>query len=157
MVSVALVGLVDQRGWLLMQERDEHAPVDPDRWSLVGGGVEPGESGAAAARRELEEETTLVRDDLRPLGTLDVACAVHGQDRVELFTARTSATDADIDCREGRQIVFVAPDEIAGLDLTDATRALFPLVLAAHAEERTPDRTAVTHVSRPRDDDRRTE
>ena len=134
MVDVVLVGLVDRRGWLLLQERDEHAPVDPDRWSLVGGGVEPGESGAAAARRELEEETTLVRDDLRPLGAREVACSLHGRDRVELFTARTSASDAEIDCREGRQIVFVAPKQIARLDLTEATRALFPVVLAAHAQ-----------------------
>jgi len=124
---------VDQRGWLLLQERDEHAPVDPERWSLVGGGIEPGESGPAAARRELEEETTLVHDDLQALGEHVLACSVHGQDHVALFTARTTATDADVDCREGRRIVFVAPDAIEGLDLTGTTRALYPLVLAAHA------------------------
>jgi hypothetical protein len=39
-------------------------------------------------------------------------------------------TDADVVCTEGRQIVFVAPERIAALDLTDATRALVPLVLA---------------------------
>jgi len=55
MTLVALIGLVDQRGWVLLQERDEHAPVDPDRWSLVGGGVEPGECPTAAAHRELAE------------------------------------------------------------------------------------------------------
>ena len=32
---VALVGLFNAHGWLLLQERDEHAPVDPDTWSLV--------------------------------------------------------------------------------------------------------------------------
>jgi 8-oxo-dGTP pyrophosphatase MutT (NUDIX family) len=124
---------VDQRGWLLLQERDEHAPVDPEKWSLVGGGVEPGESAPVAARRELEEETTLVHDDLRPLGEHVLACSVHGEDRFALFTARTTATGADVECREGRRIVFVAPDAVAGLDLTEATRALYPLVLAASA------------------------
>jgi hypothetical protein len=29
--DVALVGLIDSRGWLLLQERDDRAPVDPDR------------------------------------------------------------------------------------------------------------------------------
>jgi len=29
--EVAVVGLVDERGWLLLQERDEHARVDADR------------------------------------------------------------------------------------------------------------------------------
>ena len=61
---VALVGLVDSRGWLLLQERDEHAPVDPKKWGLVGGGVEPDEAPATAASRELAEETGIVCDDL---------------------------------------------------------------------------------------------
>lgn len=130
---VALVGLLDSRGWLLLQERDEHAPVDPDKWSLVGGGVEPGETPAAAARRELAEETGIRCDDLVARGSFLLPCEVHGQDHVELFTATTPLTDADVECREGRQIVFVDPRAIDELDLTDATRALLPTVLAAHS------------------------
>ena len=67
---IAAVVLVDARGWLLLQERDEHAPVNPDEWSLVGGGVEPGETYADAAVRELEEETEVTGVDLDPLGRL---------------------------------------------------------------------------------------
>lgn len=132
-LGTALVGLVNSRGWLLLQERDEHAPVDPDKWSLVGGGVEAGESPAAAARRELEEETSIDCDDLVSLGSFVLPCLVHGQDHIELFTARMSITDADVDCHEGRQIVFVDPTTVAGLDLTEATRALFLTVLTFHA------------------------
>jgi len=133
-----LVGLVDERGWLLMQERDDNTPVDPDRWSLVGGSVEPPESTLAAARRELEEETAIVSDELRSLGAHTLPCQVHGEDHYELFTAPTSAADADVHCGEGRQMVFVHPDEIEDLDLTSATRTLYRSVLAAH-----PDRTRV--------------
>ena len=131
---VAMVGLLDSRGWLLLQERDEHAPVDPNKWSLVGGGVEPDEEPATAAHRELAEETGIVCDDLVALGSYVLPCDYHGQDHVELFTARTPLTDADVDCREGRQIVFVEPSAIADLDLTDATRALFQTVLSAHPD-----------------------
>lgn len=123
------MGLVDARGWLLLQERDEHAPTDPDKWSLVGGGVEPGESAEAAARRELAEETGIVCDDLVPLGRHVVPSAVHGRVRVDLFTAHTELTDADVVCGEGRQIVFVDPSVVPTLDLTDATRSLFRRML----------------------------
>ena len=51
------VVLVDSRGWLLLQERDEHPAIDPDCWGFPGGGVEEGETFEQAAYRELEEET----------------------------------------------------------------------------------------------------
>lgn len=133
MDAVALVGLLDSRGWLLMQERDEHASVDPNKWSLVGGGVEPGEAPAAAAHRELAEETGIQCDDLTALGSFELPCTVHGQDYVELFTARMSLTDADVKCNEGRQMIFVDPGTIANLDLTDMTRALHETVLSFHS------------------------
>jgi 8-oxo-dGTP diphosphatase len=126
--QVVLVGLVDGRGQVLLQERDSQAPVDPDRWSLPGGGVEPGESDAEAASRELFEETGL-RDRLTPLGSYLLPCAVHGKDDVALFGAPTSATDADIVLGEGRQIVFVDPARFDSLDLAGASRALLPMVL----------------------------
>ena len=61
---VATVILVDSRGWLLLQERDEHAPVAPNQWGLVGGHVEEGEDWDAALEREVEEETGLRVDGL---------------------------------------------------------------------------------------------
>jgi 8-oxo-dGTP pyrophosphatase MutT (NUDIX family) len=128
--GVVQVVLVDRRGWVLMQERDEYAAADPNRWGLVGGGIEPGESEVDAAHRELDEETRL-RAELVPLGTHTVACQVHGEDTVALFTGRTSAVDADVVCGEGRQIVFVDPTRIPALDLTDAARSLVPVALAA--------------------------
>lgn len=132
MADGVLVGLVDERGWLLMQERDEKAPVDPNRWALIGGAVEPGESMLDAARRDLEEETGIVNDDLRSLGTHTIPCEVHGDDHLELFTGPTSVTDADVRCGEGRQILFVQPDEIEHLDLNSAARTLYRSVLAAN-------------------------
>jgi 8-oxo-dGTP pyrophosphatase MutT (NUDIX family) len=128
MARVVLVGLVDDRGWVLLQERDSQAPADPDRWTLPGGGIEPAESDFEAAQRELAEETGL-REVLTDLGTYDVPCSVHGSDDVTLFAARTSATDDDVVLGEGRQIVFVDRARLALLDLTDAARALLPLVL----------------------------
>lgn len=131
MKGVVLVGLVDERGWVLLQERDDKAPIEPDRWCLVGGGVEDGESPEAAAYRELREETGIVCDDLVPLGRHDLACRFHGRDQIDLFTARTSVRQEDVVCGEGRQIVFVDPRVVPTLDLTASSRALLPLILDA--------------------------
>ena len=106
--------LVDAEGRVLLQERDEHAPIDPDRWGLSGGHLEPGESPEEGAYREVEEETGV---RLAP-GTLSLfrhASQVfhphYGSvDEVHVFVGRVDLTDADIDCHEGRQIVFVEPD-----------------------------------------------
>jgi hypothetical protein len=44
-----------------------------------------------------------------------------------------SLTDADVECREGRQMIFVEPRAIADLDLTAMTRALYETVLSSHS------------------------
>jgi 8-oxo-dGTP pyrophosphatase MutT (NUDIX family) len=129
MKRIELVGLVDPRGWVLLQERDEHAPVEPDRWWLVGGGVEDGETPEDAAYRELREETGIVCDDLVSSGRHALPCRFHGRDQIHLFTARTSVRQEAVVCGEGRQIVFVDPRAIPTLDLTASSRALLPLVL----------------------------
>ena len=55
MRRIAAVVLFDERGRLLLQERDEWAPRNPLTWSPVGGGVEAGEDDLTAATRELAQ------------------------------------------------------------------------------------------------------
>lgn len=125
--------LVDRRGWILLQERDEHPRIDPEKWGLAGGHVDPGEDFEPAAHRELEEETGVrlpdgalqlfrefVVDHREAYGTWDV---------MQVFVAATDLTDADIDCREGRQIVFVDPAVARGLDLSSAATEIVPAFL----------------------------
>ena len=102
----ACVVLVDSRGWVLLQERDEHPVIDPEKWGSLGGHVERGEDFEPAAYRELAEETGIrlasgelrlfggsSRSTTRPTATLD--------DDVPVYVARIDSTDADIECRRG--------------------------------------------------------
>ncbi len=91
MTRFAAVVLVDAEGRLLMQERDEHAPIDPAKWGFCGGHLEEGED----------------------------------------FAARCELTDADVECREGRRIVFVDAERARDLDLTAAARVALPAFLAS--------------------------
>ena len=127
--------LVDRRGWILLQERDEHPRIDPDKWGLSGGHLEPGESFEVGAYRELEEETgiCMTPGELEPYGEfmVDHRAAYGTWDRMQVFVAATTLTDADIDCHEGRRIVFVDPHEARGLDLTAAAALILPAFLAS--------------------------
>jgi 8-oxo-dGTP diphosphatase len=51
---------------LLMKGRLPSAPERPGAWFTLGGGVEPGESFAAAAAREIVEETGVTTAQLGP-------------------------------------------------------------------------------------------
>ena len=126
----ACIVLVDTRGRLLLQERDEHPVYDPEKWAFVGGHVEDGEDPETAAYRELAEETGI---ELAP-GTL----TLWREDRLErgtywIWTARVDLTDADVVLGEGRQIVFVDPDAALDLDLADVVRPQLRAFLASES------------------------
>ncbi|TQL68415.1 ADP-ribose pyrophosphatase YjhB (NUDIX family) [Nocardioides albertanoniae] len=125
MTEFAAVILVDPGGWVLLQERDEHPRIAPEKWSFSGGHLEPAEDPLAGALRELEEETEvrLRPDDLEPVTVLDVHHPETGtDDKIHLYAAAVGLTDADIVCHEGRQIVFVDPAKALDLDLSDQAR-----------------------------------
>ncbi len=124
--------LVDPRGWVLLQERDEHPAIDPDRWGLCGGHLEPGEEYAVGALRELEEETGIRMGpgELELWTEIEVFHEAYDSvDTMQVFVGATQLTDDDIVLGEGRQIVFVEPSVAPTLDLSAAAGRIVPAFL----------------------------
>ena len=130
---LAVILLVDRRGWVLLQERDENAPRAANQWGMVGGHVEDGEDFEPAAYRELLEETgvALAPGALRLWRADEFTYPDGHHGSYQVFVAATDLTDGDIVVGEGRQIVFVDPAAVANLDLAGSSRYFVPDFLAS--------------------------
>lgn len=130
----AIILLVDPAGRVLLQLRDEHAPVAPNQWGVPGGSLEPGEEPEAGVRRELLEETGLHVDGPLTLfwhGTRPHSLLPDALTEWWVYCAPTTASDQDIVLGEGEAIVFVAPDRARTLDFGGAAAYFVPLFLAS--------------------------
>jgi len=113
-VRVECAGAVvrDAAGRLLLVRRGREPAIG--RWSLPGGRIEPGETAADAAAREVLEETGLVVEVAELLQTVDL----WGDYRVHDFAAsvRGGSLRAGDDASDAR---WCTPEEVAAMDLSD--------------------------------------
>jgi ADP-ribose pyrophosphatase YjhB (NUDIX family) len=118
-VPTPAVGAVvlDDQGRVLLVRRGR--PPGAGTWSLPGGHIEPGESPAEAAVRELLEETALRARVVCALGIVEVAAeghryAIH-EHLLALLDPDAPAPRAGDDAREAR---WVLVDSLAGMPVS---------------------------------------
>ena len=125
-LQIASLLVIDAEGHILLQHRDGNGAW-PYKWSLPGGGVEPGETPEEGARRELEEETGLKVDSALQLfwqGLLPAFSQPGAYRQWHVYTVRTRASQEDIVLGEGLAMVFTAPAAVLELDLTVPSRSI---------------------------------
>ena len=114
----AAVLALDRRGRALMQLRDaDEGVAAPAKWCCFGGGVEPGESVEAAARREFLEETgvDISSDVLIPLARFASTATKDGV--LHLYRLERVLRPEDITLGEGAGFAFLTRDQLAKFDL----------------------------------------
>lgn len=130
---IAGVILVDAAGRLLLQLRDGNTRIDPHRWCLPGGHVDPGEDPLDSAHRELLEETGLKVEELHLFwqGHAPSAKFPGAVGEFTVFYAATDATDEDVVCGEGAAMRFVDAALVPSLEFGAAYASIVPRFLAS--------------------------
>jgi 8-oxo-dGTP diphosphatase len=105
----------DPDGRLLLLKRTEHTVVDPGRWDLPGGKLDPGELFDDAFVREVREETGLDARITGVAGARDWTLA--GRRVAYLFIEAVVEANEPILSAEHVDWAWVGPDEVGGYDL----------------------------------------
>lgn len=135
LVPAVAVGLFDADGRLLLARRS-----DAERWTLIGGAIDPGETPSQAAVREAREEASVevVLTALRgAFGGPDFRATYDNGDRIEatviLYEGEISGGAMRPDEEELCELRFVAHADLGALPMSAGSTALARAAFEARA------------------------
>jgi len=108
----AAEAIVEKDGLILIAQRSLEVDHSPGEWETLTGRVEPGESFADAAKREVKEETGLEVEVIKPYDTFHF---FRGPEKIEhlgvSFWCRYISGEVVLDKTEQVDYKWLTPDE----------------------------------------------
>ena len=98
----AVAVIVNNDNKILLLKRGKGAPWMPNRWALVGGGIEKGESPVKAVEREIFEETSLEIKKFSESFRIER----HAESIEYVFDARYEGDDTDIELDTSENVSY---------------------------------------------------
>lgn len=118
------IAFLEKEGKFLFVLRDDREDIpNPNKWSLVGGAIEDGETSAEAVRREIKEETNLDILELQFVNEEPVVLEVGKKAKqvtAHVFYARVKG---DVQLTEGQEYIWCTLEEAQNLDLVENIRS----------------------------------
>ena len=114
--------LVNSKKQILLHLRDVKPGIlAPGCWAFIGGGVEEGESGPDAIKREVKEEINYLINDFQYLDK--IYFRKYKMD-VLVYIGKLDAREDEIKLTEGQCVKFFYPDEIKKLKMSNALKKI---------------------------------
>ena len=106
---------------VLLQLRDDKAPVNPNKWGLFGGGREENETPKECFIREMEEELALALKEEEVIPLWDYFNPKRNTQRY-IFYVNKFIPKVQMTLNEGADFDWISLDELSKYDLTDFAR-----------------------------------
>jgi 8-oxo-dGTP diphosphatase len=126
-LRVVAAVLVDRQGQVLIAQRPP-GKWQAGRWEFPGGKLEPGETEAAAVRRELAEELGIRVDAAERLADITHD---YPDRRVAIGLWLVLRHEGEPVGLDGQALRWVAPDSLETCDLLEADLPMLPVLRAA--------------------------
>jgi len=129
-VQATTLAYIVCRGKCLFIRKTRKGDMNLDKYLGVGGHMESGESPEDCIIREIEEETGLVREDLKSLelrGHVTFVSDEYGTEYMHVFAGTMDDVPALRPCDEG-ELVWVDLEDIYGLPVWEGDKIMFRLL-----------------------------